>query len=181
MLSTPASDQGGPTTFHQDRNEGLEGGARTNSSRVRKGARAADPEVPQTLQDEWEAHHLVSVAAARRDPRLLAAAVRAGWRMDDASNTAPLPASQTAQQKLRDAGVRRPIHDNGHPTWNKRAVAEMAAVPEKLRDANLVQGSPEYDQAARKALEAIQAGLRRAMLRLDRVTRNEEAAGPHEV
>jgi hypothetical protein len=101
----PAEEQGA-AILQQDRNDGLAGGARTNSQRAREAARAADPAVTQALPDaDWRAHHLINVAGLRVAPELIAAAARAGWRTDDPGNVAALPASPDAQQKLRAAGA----------------------------------------------------------------------------
>jgi hypothetical protein len=67
---------------------------------------------------DWRAHHLVNVAGLRVAPELIAAAARAGWRTDDPANVAALPASPEAQQKLKAAGIDRPVHDSGHGKWN---------------------------------------------------------------
>ncbi len=89
----------------ESRNAGLEGGARTYSKRAWKAARKADPAVTGHLSDaEWVAHHLINVAALKRFPELVRAAVRAGWRTDDESNVVPLPKSAAAQEKLRRQG-----------------------------------------------------------------------------
>lgn len=182
VLSTPASDQGGANVFPQDRNEGVPpGGARTYSSSARRGARAADPDVTQALKDdEWRAHHLVTVAAARENLPLLASAVRGGWRIDGSSNMIPLPASPTAQEKLNAAGIRRPVHDSGHPISVRAADRALRAVPQELRNDGLIEGTPEYDRAARKAFENLSDRLRHGMNRLGRVTENEQAGQEHD-
>ena len=176
VLSTPIPEQTGPTILRHDRNEGLEGGARTNSSRARKAARAADPEVTQALKDdEWRAHHLFAVAVAKRFPGLVAAAVRAGWRMDAPSNMVALPASPDAQTKLwKETRIKRPVHDNRHPEWNDMALEAVRNIEADLENSELARGSREYDQAARRALENAERTFRQSLRKMKRVTRNDQ-------
>jgi hypothetical protein len=177
VLPGHPADERGATVLHQDRNEDLQGGARTSSQRARNAARAADPVVTQTLRDaEWRAHHLINVAAARRSPELLAAAVRAGWRTDDASNVAPLPASPEAQGKLGAAGIHRPVHDSGHRNWNEEVLRGLESVQLKLRNERLLPGTDAYARRARDELEQLQNTLRKKMLDFDRLTQNEQTA-----
>ncbi len=178
LLSTPIPEQAAPTVFHHDRNEGLEGGAKTHSSRARKGARVADPKVTGALQDdEWRAHHLFAVAVAKRFPRLVAAAVRAGWRMDGSSNMVALPASPDAQTKLhKETNIERPVHDNRHPEWNDMALEAAKNIEADLENSELAKGSPEYDQAARRALENAERTFRQSLHGMKRVTENDQPA-----
>jgi hypothetical protein len=86
---------------------------------------------------------LINVAGLRVAPELIAAAARAGWRTDDPGNVAALPASPDAQQKLRAAGIDRPVHDSGHRNWN-------AEVEERLRDVEReLAHQRRYDAALR--------------------------------
>ncbi len=173
VLPGRAAEERGATVLHQDRNEGLQGGARTNSRRARDAARAADPKVTQALQEaEWRAHHLINVAATRRAPDLLAAAIRAGWRTDDAGNVAPLPASPEAQEKLGATGIHRPVHNSGHRNWNDDALAGLNELRTNLLNDGLTPGTDAYDQAVRKGFEKMQDDLRQKMLELDRLTEN---------
>ena len=176
VLSTPASDQGGPTIFHQDRNKGLAGSARTNSRRARAAARLADPEVTDTLHaPDWQAHPLINLATARAFPKLLAAAARAGWRTDDRTNTAALPASPEARKILENAGVEpRPVHDSGHAKWNSEAFGEVRKIPAELEEEDIKEGTSAYDQAVKEKLQKIQETLRQKMLKLDRLSQNDQ-------
>lgn len=163
----------GPTILQQDRNDGLTGGARTNSQRAREAARAADPAVTQTLPDaEWRAHHLINVAGLRVAPELISAAERAGWRTDDPANVAALPASPDARQKLKAAGIDRPVHDSGHQNWNVEVEKRLRTIAQELRDEGGSPGTEAYRQQARKALEELQNDLRQKMMQQDRLTQN---------
>ena len=171
----PVEEQGA-TILQHDRNERLDGGARTNSRRAREAARAADPAVTRALQDaEWRAHHLINIAAARRSPDLLAAAARAGWRTDDASNVAPLPASPAAREKLGAAGIHRPVHDSGHRNWNNEVLKALADIELRLDDEGMASDPGSYERRAREELERLQNDLRQKMLEFDRLTRNDAA------
>ncbi|MCW3474313.1 AHH domain-containing protein [Limobrevibacterium gyesilva] len=169
----PAEEQTG-TILDRDRNEGLEGGARTRSERARKAARAADPAVVEALREaEWRAHHLINLAGIRRNPGLIQEAVRAGWRTDDERNVVPLPATSEAQQKLREAGEDRPVHDNGHEQWNKDVVNRLDRIESELSSEGLPSGTDAYARRAREKLEQLQNDLRQKMLGLDRLMQND--------
>ena len=173
VLPGPQAQEQGPTIFHQDRNDGLAGGARTSSQRARDAARAADPAVTQILPDAgWRAHHLVNVAGLRVAPELIAAAARAGWRTDDPANVAALPASPQAQQKLKAARIDRPVHDSGHRDWNGEVRRRLEQISDDLANQGLSKGTNAYDRQAREQLERLQNDLRQSMLREKRLTQN---------
>jgi hypothetical protein len=130
-------------------NRGLEGGARAHSSRARAAARRVDPEVVRHLEGaEWEAHHLINIAGIRRAKDLIHAAVRAGWRTDGEGNTAAVPHSADAQRKLQAAGVRRPVHNNGHSKWNEYVREELDGIRKKLNGKKF-ESRQEEDEALR--------------------------------
>ena len=173
----PAEEQG-PTILRQDRNDGLAAGAKTNSQRARDAARTADPAVTQALPDaEWRAHHLINVAGLRVAPELVAAAARAGWRTDDPANVAALPASPDAQQKLKAAGIDRPVHNSGHQNWNVEVADELRQIRIDLRNQQLRSGTDVYDRRAREELEKLQNRLRQKMLQENRLTQNGANGG----
>lgn len=102
---------------------------RRHSRRAREAARTADPDVTRALPDaDWRAHHLINVAGLRVAPALIAAAARAGWRTGDPGNVAALPASPQAQQKLKAAGIDRPVHDSGHRNWNAEVENKLMGI-----------------------------------------------------
>ena len=145
-----AAEEQGVTIVHQNRNEGVQGEARTNSPRARKAAEAADPAVTKALQDaEWRAQHLSNVAGLREASDLMAEAARAGWRTDDAGNVAPLPASPEAREKLKSAGIDRPVHNSGHPNWNREVKVELTEIRLELERHGLKSGS-QYSAKATK-------------------------------
>jgi hypothetical protein len=177
VLPGRAAEEQGVTIVHQDRNDGLQGGARTNSPRARKAAKAADPAVTKALQDaEWRAHHLINVAGLRGASDLIAEAARAGWRTDDAGNMAPLPASPEAREKLRAAGIDRPVHNSGHPNWNVEVEETLAQIRADLQKHGLTRGTDGYARAAKEALEKLQIRLRQEMLGRDKLSENNEYA-----
>jgi hypothetical protein len=176
VLPGRSAEEQRPTILQQDRNDGLASGARTNSQRAREAARAADPAVTQALPDaEWRAHHLINVAGLRVAPELIAAAAQAGWRTDDPGNVAALPASPDAQQKLKAAGIGRPVHNSGHRNWNDEVEDRLRQIERDLR--RLRPGSEAYGRRAREELKKLQNSLRQKMLQEDRLTQNE-AGGP---
>ncbi len=127
--------------------------------------------------DEWRAHHLFAVAVAKLVPELVAAAVRAGWRMDGQSNMVALPASPDAQKDLKKRkNIEMPVHDNRHPRWNAAALKAAKDIEADLENSELAKGSPEYDQAARKALEDAERTFRQSLRGMKRVTRNDQPA-----
>jgi hypothetical protein len=173
ILRGPAAEERGPTVLNQQGGDGSKGSMRSRSARARKAARAADPAVTQALKDaEWEAHHLVAAAAANFEPDILAAAAKAGWRMDNTSNVAPLPASREAQRRLKDAGIHRPVHDSGHRNWNNDLRNDLRRLRSRLGKDRLMPGTDEHAQGARKGLEKLEQKLRDKLLSLDRVTQN---------
>jgi len=127
---------------------------------------------------EWRAHHLINVAGLRVAPELIAAAARAGWRTDDPGNVAALPASPDAQQKLKAAGIDRPVHDSGHRNWNAEVRDALMQIRTALGNQRLRPGTDAYDQRAREELEKLQNSLRQKMLQEDRLTQNGSAGGP---
>ena len=108
------------------------------SGRARQNARRADPQVTERLADiDWEAHHLINAAGIKRAPELFRAAAQAGWRADDASNVAPLPASRAAQERLQAQGLQRPLHDSGHRDWNEKVGVAIKALRAEFKDRDL--------------------------------------------
>jgi hypothetical protein len=179
VLPGRSAEAQGPTVLQQDRNDGLTAGARTNSQRAREAARAADPAVTQALPDaEWRAHHLINLAGLRVAPELIAAAARAGWRTDDPGNVAALPASPDAQQKLKAAGIDRPVHDSGHRNWNDEVRAGLELILDNLRNQGLTQDNEAYGREARRQLERLQDELRQKMMQEDRLTQNGTTSQP---
>jgi hypothetical protein len=135
--------------------------------------------VTQALRDaEWRAHHRINVAGLRGTPDLIAEAARAGWRADDPTNIAPLPASPAAREKLKAAGANRPVHDSGHPNWNFEVKKALDDIPAKLEQRGIAPGSDEYARAAREELEKLQDWLRQEMAKFDRLTQNKEKTLP---
>ena len=120
VLPGPAIIQPGPTVLEsRGRNTGLQGDARTNTDCARDAARRADAPVTQQLADgEWRAHHLIPLEAVRSGNAVVQAALRAGWKTDEESNIIASPNSAGAREKLREAGIDRPLDDSGHPEWN---------------------------------------------------------------
>ena len=145
----------------------------TDSSRARANAEKADPPVPKALADaDWRAHHLINVAALKNDQGLLKEAAKAGWKIDDSGNVAPLPATLEAQQKLKEADVNRPVHNSGHQNWNEDVKNKLKNIESDLINRHLLPGTDAYAQAARKALENLQDDLRQKMLEFGRLTEN---------
>jgi hypothetical protein len=107
------------------------------------------------------------------DPELIAAAARAGWRTDDPGNVAALPASPDAQQKLKAAGIDRPVHDSGHRNWNDEVRQRLRTIAQELQGNGGRPGTEAYDRQARQELEKLQNDLRQQMIQLDRATQNE--------
>ncbi len=106
----------GPFILESRRNDGLEGDERTNTDRARQAARRGDPEVTAILSDsEWRAHHLIPMELIRKGHSVLRGAARAGFKTDEDANVAAVPNSLAAQEKLRRAGINRPVDDSGHP------------------------------------------------------------------
>ena len=130
VLPGPAIIQPGPTILEsRGRNTGLQGDARTNTDRARDAARRADAPVTQQLADgEWRAHHLIPLEAVRSGNAVVEAALRAGWKTDEESNIVALPNSAGAREKLREAGIDRPLDDSGHPQWNDGVIAELEEI-----------------------------------------------------
>jgi len=173
----PAEEQGA-TILDRDRNEGLEGGARTSSKHARNAARAADPAVTQTLRnDEWRAHHLINLAAIRDFRDLIHEAVKAGWRTDDIGNVAAAPATREAQRKLKQAGIDRPLHDNGHKEWNEMILRKLSEIQNKLKRSGLTKGTTAYTKRAKEELELLQDEVRQEMLGRHRLTQNDRTGG----
>jgi len=158
-----------------DRNAGLPGPLRNRSERARASARAADPAVVDELdQDEWRAHHFIGINGARDHTRLLETAARAGWVMDEPDNVIALPLTFAAQQKLARAGIHRPVHDNGHPFWNRDVHRELSDIEKHLSEVSLDERSEQYAVLARRLLEALQMRLRQKALEMQRITRNDQ-------
>jgi len=147
----------------------------TDSRRSRAAARKADPEVVEHLSNsEWRAHHLWSIAALGLAPKLVQAAEEAGWSRNDASNMAALPANKEAQQRLRQAGIERPVHDNGHPKWIDSVRREMRNAEREFdRSEGMFRDVRTRGRVARRFLEQEARKLREGMMHLDRITSTE--------
>ncbi len=169
------ADETAPVVLNADRNGGLIGGQRTNSPRARRAARAADPATAQALSNaDWQAHHLINIAGIKAAADLIAAAVKAGWTTDDAGNLAPLPSSPEAQEKLKAAGIDRPVHNGGHQEWNSDVEAELNKISEDLSKRDLAEGSEAFERAAKDALEKLQVKLRDKLLQFDKLTETDQ-------
>ena len=48
-----------------------------------------------------------------------------------------LPRNRAAQAKLAAAGIKRPVHDNGHLEWNEEVDAALAEIEDGLRRVGL--------------------------------------------
>ncbi len=174
VLAGPEAKEQAPTILQQSRNDGLSGGMRTNSRRARNAARSADKAVTEALQSaEWRAHHLINIAGVRSSARLIREAARAGWRTDDPPNVAALPVSPEAQEKLKEAGHDRPVHDSGHPDWNRYVRNRLREIEQYLNDHGLIPGSDTYARSAEKELEKLQEELRQKLMESGRLTWNE--------
>jgi hypothetical protein len=125
--------------------------------------------VTQVLKDgEWP-HHLIDVGNVRDYKDIFDAAAKAGWRTDEVGNVMPLPATAEDQQKLKEHGVGRPTHRDGHPDWNKEVVKGLEYIREKLSQSHLVEGSDAYNAETRQMLERLQDRLRVEMLEKSRI------------
>ena len=164
----------GPTITESTRNEGLEDypGLKTYPGRARRNAAKADPAVTGVLTpDEWQAQHNIPVEVIKENPDLFGAASEAqdGFRTDGVGNTAPLPVTPEAQDKLDRAGLSRPVHRGPHPTWTTRVRAVVSAVKRALRKEKLTPGMPGYGERANELLKQQLATLRNRMLKLGAV------------
>ncbi len=170
--------QEGPLILETRRNQGLEGDERTNTDRARKAARRVDPEVTKVLKEnEWRAHHLISMEAVRSRNAVLAAAGRAGWKTDEDANIAALPTTEAAQQKLREAGIERPLDNSGHPRWNDRIRDKLGDIRRSLDRDFGVEDSSEKDQAAKTAVRQLLRELRQELSHLRRISANDGNSG----
>lgn len=152
------------------RNAGLPPPLRAHSERARASAGAVDRDVTDNLRpDEWSAHHLVSVSPAQRYLDILVAAAGAGWHMDAPENVMALPRTDAARAKLARMGIVRPVHDNGHPHWNRSVIIGLLEIRQKLREAGIPQGTEEYAVLARTLLEKFQFEQRQKALTLPRI------------
>ncbi len=152
-----------------DRNAGLPSGLRARSQRAR--ARAADRDAADQLRnDEWSVHHLVGIQPATMHLPLLTAATRAGWAMDEAANLMILPRTEAAQAKLAAVGIRRPVHDNGHPKWNREVDQELQEIEIAIESLGYAKRSAAYARLARQMLENLQATLRGRAMSRDRIS-----------
>jgi hypothetical protein len=121
------------------------------------------------------------MAGIRQHAVLLKEAARAGWRTDEPANMAALPASPEAQQKLKDAGMDRQVHDSGHPAWNLTVRQRLQKIEWDLEGRKLVPGTDEYARAAREELEKLQTELRGTLQNPGKVTRNRISGLPTNV
>lgn len=162
-----------------DRSAGWPEPLRVHSRRARAQARAVDRDVVDAFEDgEWRAHHLISVQPAGNHLPLLAAAARAGWRMDEPGNVMILPRTRAAQAKLAAAGIRRPLHDNGHPVWNAEVEQILSDTEILLKDTGFSEASAEYASLAYRLLKEIQSQRRIKAMGMDRIVQNQSASGP---
>lgn len=167
----PAEPQG-LMVFNRDRNKGLEGGARTYSYRARAAARLVDPEVTSILRDdEWEAHHLLPHGVVRKNPDVSGSAVRGGWHMDNARNIIAVPISREAQDRLKKAGIHRPVHDNSHSKWSNEVEKKLMKIGETSEEKVLDPEIDSLDQWMKMEFEKLQDDLRRQLLNYDRMTK----------
>ena len=174
---TPA----GPTVM-ESRNSGLAGDERTTSKRARDAARKGDPKVTNLLpENEWRAHHLISMEAIRSRNPVLAAAARAGWKTDEEANIAALPTTTAAQQTLRAVGIERPVDYSGHSQWNDRVKLRLQEIEKKLDTDFGKAASPEKDRAARIAVEKLMYQLRSEIAGLQRLSENSCTDGGSDV
>ena len=167
--SFPALQPQGPTITESTRNEGLEDypGLKTYPGRARRNAAKADPAVTAVLTpDEWQAQHNIPVEVIKENPDLFGAASKAqdGFRTDGVGNTAPLPVTPEAQEKLDKAGLSRPVHRGPHPGWTTQVRAVIRIVKEVLNTERLTPDMPEYGQRANELLKQELAKLRTRML-----------------
>jgi hypothetical protein len=121
------------------------------------------------------------MAGIREYTDLLKEAARAGWRTDEPANMAALPASPEAQQKLKDAGMDRQVHDSGHPAWNITVSQQLDAIEKDLEDRKLVPGTDAYAKAAKEGIEKFQTKLREELPKLGKVTQNDTHDTPTNV
>ena len=167
------------------RNAGLQGDARTNTDRARQAARRADPDVTNTVSDsEWRAHHLIPLELVRSGDPVLRAALRGGWKTDEDANMAAVPNSPAALEKLRRAGISRPVDDSGHSYWNNDVKDRLARIDKDLDraldkpDTSDTSGpEPARDELARSKVEELMSELRRELIIKQRITESGGNSG----
>ena len=123
---------------------------------------------------DWQAHHLINLAATRRNNPVIEAAARAGWLPDAPQNVLALPTTLDAKQRLQAAGIQRPIHDSSHRKWNDRTDERLLEIRKELAIGAGAAASPEKDRAAFDALKAFQRELLQEILKQERVTMLEQ-------
>jgi hypothetical protein len=156
-----------PTTVEHAGREGDP--LRSRSSRARRNASHADPEVTGHLTGpEWEAHHQINLAGIERYRDLIAAAGHAGWKTDDGGNVVPLPANKAAQEKLRERGIARPLHDSGHPEWNNDVTEQLELIRRRYQSQNL--NDKAVGKQIRQDLEKLQHDLGKSLAGKHRIT-----------
>jgi hypothetical protein len=143
----------------------------TSETGPRRAARISNPEVFRILdRTEIRAHHLANRASERGPAKdVIAAAKRAGWKMDGPENMVALPATPEAQEKLKQAGIDLPVHNSGHPATNKEFEQRALRIEQELRRQNYIEGTEIYDRQARKKLEEIINGIRENLVGYDRL------------
>jgi hypothetical protein len=82
---------------------------------------------------------------------------------------AAVPHSADAQRKLQAAGVRRPVHDNGHSRWNRYVRAELEGIRTKINGEKF-ESKQEEDEAIRNELDQLTVKLRDRMMHDDRIS-----------
>jgi len=173
-----------------DRNKELPDELCTSSWRARDNAADGDPALQdgtrtrggtprlRVPEGDFAAHHLIPMEMVRDYADLFQAAAQAGWNPDEAANVIALPRTPDAQARMgQEMGQQRPVHNSGHPDWNKEVRKEMEKLKAKLKGMRLNQPSGDYyDQQVRQLLEELQQNLRQRMLdfsHMPRLTQNE--------
>ncbi|MEJ1976448.1 MAG: AHH domain-containing protein [Acetobacteraceae bacterium] len=136
--------------------------------------------VRHLAEADWEAHHLVNMAALQYAPELVKAAVEAGWGPDSVPNIVALPKSAEAQQKIRQVGVSRPVHNSSHLNWNRDVeVILRRANGDFDEGGGAFQDARTRGTAARRFLEQEATKLRARMMHSDRITSIERPEDVH--
>ncbi len=166
------------------RNDGLPPELQAQPSRYRPAALKSENEretVERSKGLQMSVHHLIGVKPAQSHKRLLMAAARIGWSLDEPDNLMLLPATPDAQQQLAKQGPRLPLHNSGHPGWTDGVDARLSQIeaeldkPETGLAKRSASGSAdEYDLAAWMAVKMLQAKLRKEALDLSRIVQNDE-------
>jgi hypothetical protein len=160
----------------EHRNTGLPQGMTTSARRARANARNNSPGVVNQLaENEWHAHHLISIETIRKVPGLFAAAAQAGWSADGPGNVVALPNSARAQAKLTERQrLSAPYHDNGHWRWNDQVYQVAEGAYKRLNKKYGEGDSAVRSTAAREIVERLERQQRERLKHLGRVTNREE-------